>query len=161
LPLPPAIETIAIKTAPSILGAAWRYIAGWQIEISSPRPLEALTNPRSLYDGGILAYEVRGRLKRRPTDHEIWLLTRYDGNARVWPHGFDPVKYNRDTGEWVGWINGKGRSRITIIAVVAPPSSHDFFSYYQAHGRQTNWDGLPRLPPERENKAEVDAGLQP
>ena len=119
------------------------------------------TPSATLYNGGILAYEVRGSLKRLPTDHIIWLLTQYEGDRRVRPHGFDPVKYNKDTGEWHGWINGKNFSRAKIIVVVAPPSSHDLFSYYQAPGRETNWADLTRLPPECKNKAEVDAGLQP
>jgi hypothetical protein len=159
--LPVLTEGVASHAVWHFLTAAWRRARGNTIHITSPRPQETLTNPKSLYNGGILAYEVHGRLKRRPPEHTIWLLTQYEGDYRVWPHGFDPVKYNKDTGEWHGWINGKKRLRAKIIAVVAPPSSHDFFSYYQAHGNKTNWTGLPRLPPECKNKAEVDVSLQP
>jgi hypothetical protein len=158
--LPVLAEEVASHAIWHSLTAAWRRTRGNTIQITSPRPQETLTNPKSLYDGGILAYEVRGKLKHLPTDHTIWLLTQYEGDRRVRPHGFDPVKYNKDTGEWHGWINGKNYSRAKIIAVVAPPTSHDFFTYYQAHGKETHWADLTRLAPECKNKDEVDAGLQ-
>ena len=105
---------------------------------------------------------MRGTLKRLPKDHKIWLLTQHEVDRRVWLQGFRAVKYHNDTGEWQPWINGTYRSRAKIIAVVAPPTSDDIFTYFQKQGEATRSFGpLKGLPAECRNRVELFVDLQP
>jgi|SRR5580658_8634851 hypothetical protein len=141
---------IASNLATRLLDAVWRCLPGKTIKITLPLPLpgQTLRNPERSSNGRPV-YLVRGRLKRLPADHRIWLLTQHEVDGRVWPQGSRPVTYRRDTGEWDGWIVGTEGSRAKIVAVVAPPTSHDFFAYYVTQGRSTgSYGALPRVPPE-------------
>jgi len=46
-----------------------------------------------------------------------------------------------------------------ILAVVAAPTSVDFFKYYQRMGAKTDFAGLNRVPPECKNRDSVQARL--
>jgi hypothetical protein len=139
------------------MGAAKR-IVGRLIEITSSRPGELLQNPQPLGNGS--SYAVRGKLKRLPRDHEIWLLREDEQSGEVRPQGFSAVQFDPHSGEWFGRVTGPAGQTIKIVALVAPPTSQDFFRYYQAVG-----SGLPRYEPRRrvplecKNRASVQARL--
>jgi hypothetical protein len=63
------------------------------------------------------------------------------------------MQWDRQTGDWSGRVSGNPGERVKIVAVVAPPTSIDFFRYYQNicnSGRE--YDPLTRLPLECTNK---------
>lgn len=128
-----------------------------KIKITSPRDLHFLEDKRPL--GKIFSYEVRGTLKQRPPDHEIWLLTEHHLGG-VFPQGFPGgrVQHDSQTGEWVGRV-AVTTDQVKIIAVVAPPTSQDFFKYYQSLGPKLvyNYEKLIRVPPECKNMDSVQA----
>jgi len=135
--------------------ALLEYQRTGRIQIMSPRPLEVLQDPKPL-DPERVSYAVRGKLKRLPRDHEIWLLTEDHRSGRVWPQGFEPVQFDREKGEWIGRVHSRD-PQPKIIAVVAPPTSVDFFKYYQRMGSKTNYEGLDRVPPECKIRDSVQA----
>ncbi len=130
-----------------------------RIKITHPRPQETLTEPEPL--GGAFAFPVRGTLKRLLKGHQIWLLTQDDSKGAVWPQGFFPVEYDPSEGTWSGKINGSGKPNVRIVAVVAPPSSQDFFRYFQKLGqmRDYKFEPLSRIPPECVNQDSVQARI--
>ena len=142
-------------------GLVLRLYSG-RIRITSPRPHEILQDPQPLGDSAV-SFAVHGTLRRLPKDFHIWLLTQ-DERGRVRPQGFSPIVPDPlDKRRWSGRVNAGhvGGSRAKIIAVVAPPTSHDFFTYYQTHGHQTGYAWLERVPAECRNQAFVDALLPP
>jgi Domain of unknown function (DUF4062) len=128
------------------------------IQITSPRPLEFLEDRQPLGEKGF-SYRVRGTLKQRPRDHEIWLLTEHHLGG-VFPQGFRQgrVQYDSQTGEWVGRV-AVTTEQVKIIAVVAPPTSQDFFRYYQRLGdiHNNQFEKLVRVPPGCKNTDSVQA----
>lgn len=132
-----------------------RRVRGGRIQITSPRPLETLKDPKPF--GNAVSFAVEGTLKRLPKDHTIWLLTQDETSGLIWPHGFEPVQYDRSGGKWFGRIGDIRGRRAKIIAVVAPPTSHDFFTYYEKHGASTGYSPLNRVPPECANRDDVQA----
>lgn len=50
-----------------------------------------------------------------------------------------------------------GGPNVTIIAVVAPPTSQEFFQYYEKVGSKTAYEPLERIPAECWNIHEVQA----
>ena len=143
-----AIWTGATKWLPNLLGR--------RIRITEPRPLETLKDPMPVGNDRIF-YTVRGKLKHLPRNHRIWLLVQDDKSVRVWPQGHELVQFNRETGEWAGKVSGFQSRPITIVAVVAPPTSHDFFTYYHAMGLKTGYTPLTRVPLECTNSDLVQA----
>jgi hypothetical protein len=135
-----------------------RRISGNQIHITSPGPLAELTGKEPFELEGRFSYAVRGKLKRLPSDCEIWLLIEDDRSGCVWPQGFSRVQFDPQNGEWVGRVHTQF-TRPRIIAVVAPPTSQDFFRYFQKWGSKTNHAALDRIPVECTNRAFVDARL--
>jgi hypothetical protein len=140
------IESIAIKGFWAGLSAAWNARFS-PIKITYPRPQELLSGAETLGSQSV-SYPIRGTLKRLPKGHEIWLLTQKDNTGHLWPQGFFPVQYNDEVGAWVGRVNGSGGPLMRIVAVVAPPTSQDFFRYFQELGRLRNdkYEPLKRLP---------------
>jgi hypothetical protein len=133
-----------------------RRMLGREIRITSPRPQQGLTNPKPLGPG--FSYEVRGTLKHLPKNHEIWLLVKEESSQRVWPQGFERVQYDGDDESWAGRINpAMSGPNVTIIAVVAPPTSQEFFQYFQRVGPETEYEPLERVPTECRNTDEVQA----
>lgn len=108
---------------------------------------------RQTVRGGGYCYAVRGTLKRLPIDNMIWLLVEEQGGLRAWPQGFHPVVYDPGIKEWHGRISDERTNMlIKIVAVVAPPTSQDFFSYYERAGLATGYMALERVPPECKNR---------
>jgi hypothetical protein len=131
-----------------------------KITITSPRFQEVLQYPAPL--GDRLSYRMDGTLRHLPQDHAIWLLHAEDegaGRARVWPQGFEAVQYDPVTRRWSGRVSiaSSSGSFVRLVAVVAPPTSRDFFSYFQRNGGKTGYDGLLRIPPECHNRTSVQA----
>ena len=149
-----AIWASITAAAKTILG-----LLGRRIRITSPRPQETLSGAEPL--GAVHCYPVHGTLKKLPKGHEIWLLTQNHLDGSVLPQGFFPVQYNGHDGTWMGKSSGNGRSPIKVIAVVAPPTSVEFFQYFQKMGqlREYQFEPLPYVPPECVNQDSVQAKL--
>jgi Predicted nucleotide-binding protein containing TIR-like domain len=129
-----------------------------KIQITSPTPGGFLEDPQPMADG--LSYLVRGKLGRLPSNHTIWLLNQDQFSERVWPQGFSDgrVKYHPQTGEWEGRVYvAPSQVNISIIAVVAPPTSQEFFEYYQKVVGQTKAEPVSRIPAECRNWVRVQA----
>jgi hypothetical protein len=99
------------------------------------------------------SYVVRGTLKQLPDDHVIWLLNA-SSDGRQWPQGFFPVRYPYPgPGEWEGRIYLPYSQLETLInVVVAPPTSRQFFGYYQQLG---TGKPLTHIPIECTNKTQI------
>jgi hypothetical protein len=138
----------------------WRAYASRNISIVHPRPNEVLTEPEPLGSG--LCFPIRGRLKYLPKGHEIWILSQDEVSGLVWPQGFFAVQYDPSEGTWLGKISGSGKQNVKIVAVVAPPTSQDYFRYFQEMGNKNNYQYRPlkRIPPECRNQAHVQARIQ-
>jgi hypothetical protein len=151
------IESIIAATLVGIVTMAYRVWAGRQIKITHPRPGETLTDPEPL--GGGQAFPFRGTLGRLPKGKEIWLLTEDESTGLFWPQGFFNVQYDHQRKSWLGKISSGGRKNIRIVAVVAPPTSQDFFRYYQLVGQKRGYqfEPLRRVPAECQNHASVQA----
>lgn len=148
--------------------AGWSGLKAWvdyrragRIQITSPRPMEFLEGKQTFGEpaNGRFSYEVRGKLKRRPEGSEIWLLIE-DRSGCVWPQGFSLVQFDPEREEWIGRVHTQ-HSQPRIVAVVAPPTSQDFFRYYGLWGSKTNHAALNRIPVECTNRTSVDARLPP
>jgi hypothetical protein len=134
----------------------WKKSRANRVEITSPRAGEMMRDSKQLSPG--LCFRVTGRLGILPPDHRIWLLVQPQGQQCYWPQGFEPVAYNSATGDWFGYVfEPCKQARITIFAVVAPPSARAFFEYYQKHGQATNWDPIHEIPAECTNRQQVEA----
>jgi hypothetical protein len=134
------------------------HIRSGRIEITSPEPRTPLQGKRS--DGTTFSYEVTGKLKRLPDKHEVWLLTQDELSGKVWPQGFSRVQFNPERGTWTGRIGGTPGQSVKIVAVVAPPTSVDFFRYYQEIcNRGAEYEPLRDVPFECTNRASVQAVL--
>jgi hypothetical protein len=96
------VEGIAGNAVWGGVSAFARKLTGNQIQITSPRPLEALTGRQPL--GKMWQFPVRGTLKRVPKDHEIWLLNQDERTGLLRPQGFSIVKYDPRQGTWFGMI---------------------------------------------------------
>jgi hypothetical protein len=133
------------------ISAGARRLLRWQIEIIYPRTGEILQGLEPQGTGA--SYPVRGILRNLPKGHEIWLLTQDELTGNVWPQGAAPVQHDRNTKSWVGSISWRGGSNLRIIAVVAPPTSQDYFRYFQKLGAMREWkyEPLPRVPTECAN----------
>lgn len=126
-------------------------VRGDRIKITSPANEDWLSDdPDEKF--GILSFRVRGTLRRLPKDHRIWLLRQEVGNKDLFPQGFAQTDYEPLTGNWSGRVNGSAiSSRTCIWAVVTPPTSCDFFEYFQRVGAKP----LSRMPVEIRNSARV------
>ena len=146
---------ITMSTAWSSLTGLVRGIMGCQIEITHPRPSETLTN-LGAFGNHQMVCEVRGKLKRLPKGHLIWLLTQEPLYGKVWPQGLSQVQYNPSTKEWSGKVTGNHGKESIIIAVVAPPTSIEFFRYYERVGEKHNdYQALDGIPTECSNNFSV------
>jgi hypothetical protein len=153
------VEGVAGNAIWNGITAGARSLLGRQIQITSPRPMEALTDRQPL--GQMWQFPVRGTLKRLPGDHEIWLLNQDEKTGLLRPQGFSIVKYDPDQGIWHGMVCSNEHVSLRIIAVVAPPTSCDFFRYFQHIGQQRDYtfEPLKRIPPECRNMASVQTNV--
>jgi hypothetical protein len=116
------------------------------IKITHPRPGELLTDGQPVGSSGY-RFPVRGTLKNKPAGHEVWILAHDGANEKVRPQ-FRAAIFDPDQGTWSGSINPSGQSAVRIVAVVAPPTSHEFFQYFQKVGDlHRNRVPLERIPP--------------
>jgi hypothetical protein len=121
------------------------------IKIICPTEGAMLENPQRSGDRGF-TYLVQGTLKYLPKDYVIWLLNA-STKGEQWPQG--SAIFDSKSGNWEGRIYLQTWLPETIInAVVAPPTSQQFFEYYQQYG---NAKPLSRLPDECKNIATVSA----
>jgi hypothetical protein len=106
-----------------------------------------------------IATECGEKLGHLPKGHAIWLLTEDQGTGEIRPQGFYAVQYNEPQKTWSGLITGNGKGQVKIIAVVAPPTSIQFFRYFQSVGRANNYKFTPlnAIPPECKNITAVQA----
>jgi len=155
-PISPGVAGNAIWTG---ISNTPRAVFGGDIEITSPRTGEILSGQEALGDG--FSYQVRGKLKRLPKGHEIWLLTQDESTGMLWPQGFFPVHFDSREKTWMGKINGSGKKQVKIVAVAAPPTSQDLFRYFQLLGRMLEYkfEPLKRVPAECRNVTSVQALL--
>ena len=133
------------------LSSGVRRLLRWQIKISSPCTWQMLEGPEPLGKG--FTYAVHGTLGHLAKGHEIWLLLQDEVTGMVSPQGFAAVRYDRSNKTWTGRVNGSGRTSARIYAVVAPPTSQDYFRYFQKLGglRDYRYEPLPRVPSECTN----------
>jgi len=153
-------EGLAVKALWAGFSRGMQTFLGRQIRITHPRPGETLTDPEPLGEG--FCYPVRGTLKHLPANHEIWLLNQDERTGLVWPQGFSRVQYDSNLKTWIGRVSSiaspTGRKQVRIVAVVAPPTSHDFFQYFQVVGdKRQQYEPLKRIPAECWNTAYVQA----
>jgi hypothetical protein len=161
-------EDLHAKVAISLSRAATAYPRpGWvratlnsitfdPIKITHPGPGKFLTDGQPMGSGG-QRFPVRGTLKSKPRGHEVWILVHDGATEKVRPQ-FRAAMFDADQGTWSGWINPSGQSEVRIVAVVAPPTSHEFFQYFQKVGDlHHNHVPLERIPPECTNRDSVQA----
>ena len=125
------------------------------IIITSPGHQETLIGGEPLGSGH--SFPIRGSLKRLPKGHEIWLLTQDERTGLVWPQGFFMVQFNPHQGTWMGKVYGGETKQMKVIAAVAPPTSQDYFRYFQRVGdkHEYQYEPLKRVPPECRNATSV------
>jgi hypothetical protein len=155
---------IAINAAWDGIKTVYRRFSGNQIQITLPSGHGKVLSPLEPPSGVSFVAAVEGTLKRKPKHHEIWLLVEHELTGQVWPQGFASVHYDAERQTWEGKINAWSAGRvgqIRIVAVVAPPTSQEFFRYYQNVGGKLNYafEPLSRVPVECKNKAFVQAKL--
>jgi TIR domain len=111
-----------------------------RIEIISPIDGDNLEGAAASGTGAY-TYRVQGRLKHLSKDHVIWLL---NSNERDEYWLQEKVIYNPATYMWEGRAYLQRQYRGTYInAVVAPPTSQQFFLYYITYGKPTPLSGIP------------------
>jgi hypothetical protein len=129
------------------------------IQIESPRPGEHLQDPRPY--AGANTYQVSGKVGFLPRGYNIWLLVRRPLAADVWPQGFRDggVQYDPASQRWKGRVLAHP-GPLTVIAVVAPPTSQMLFAYYQRNGKVTNYEPLEDIPAECTNSDFVSTSAE-
>ena len=142
------LEGVASNAIWACIPAIARKMLGYEIKITNPSPGQTLSAPEPL--GSSFSYSVQGSLKRLPKDHQIWLLSEPEPSGKIWPQSFFSAQYNRHQGTWLGKISGARKGPVRITAVVAPPTSQDFFRYFQRVGelRGYQFEPITRIPPE-------------
>lgn len=139
-------------------GGLLRRMVGGQIRITDPRPQEALQDKKTL--GPTFSYRVEGTLKSLRRGHAIWLLTEDERSGKFWPQGFFPVLFNPQSRDWFGRVTWEDAGPVKVHAIVAPPTTQDFFRYFQKIGTSTgSYQPLDRIPVECTNHAYVQALL--
>ena len=141
-----------------IIMGTYRRWFGKQIAITYPRADDILSEPKPLGTGR--TFPVRGTFKYLPKDHTVWLLIEDDQTAHVRPQNFEIIR-DDVAKTWEGRIWGSGMGRVKIIAVIAPPTSQDFFRYYRHLGelRGHVYEPLQRIPPECRHRVSVQCRL--
>jgi hypothetical protein len=140
------ISSIIAAMIVAAAGYIYRRHLGQQIVITSPREHDALPTAETL--GGVVAHAVQGSAKNVPEGHKIWLIVANAAINKLWPQGFFPVQYDEARGTWKGYVHAWGWNRLTVIAVIAPPTTQDYFNYYQQVGNKTEYAPIFRIPPE-------------
>jgi hypothetical protein len=148
-------ESIVAAVIVAVCVAIYQRRIGQQISITEP-----MTNgflPPAELRRGVQAHPVSGKLKYLPKGNRIWLIVADETNGKFWPQGFEPVDYHPDTETWKGYVTVFGWHRVTIIAVIAPPTSQDYFNYFQRVGQKTQHEPLLRIPLECKKRHSIQA----
>jgi hypothetical protein len=125
-----------------------------KIQITSPTEGRVLEDQREHQHLKGHTYSVRGTLKYLPRPCSIWLLNA-SNDGRQWPQ--EPARHDPVSGRWDGRIYLQEEQQGTWInAVVAPPTSQQFFEYYHRYG---NANPLSGIPDECKNIAQVWAQI--
>jgi hypothetical protein len=147
--------------AVSWLWERYRRFEDWRsnaIEIHSPRPGETLNERDARIVEGMRCFAVRGKLGFVPEGHAIWILLQTPGGTSTWPQGFYKVNFDNESHTWHGFFFAPDRGRqVQVAAVVAPPTSQEFFTYYQSQVSATKAAPLSGIPPKCKNVATVVA----
>jgi hypothetical protein len=143
----------------AILVAGHRRWWGQQIKITEPAP-NAFLAPVEVRRG-TGAHRVFGTLNFLPKGHRIWLIVVDETKGRYWPQGFEAVEYHGETGTWSGYITAEGWHSVTVVAVVAPPTTQDYFNYFQRVGHKTSYDPLLGIPQECRKRDTVRCKVPP
>ena len=141
------------------VGGGYRRWFGQQIKIKEPRENGFLAP--SECRAGIQAHAVSGTLKYIPKGHRIWLIVADETKGKYWPQGFAPVEYHEDTGTWKGYIHVWGWQHVTIYAVIAPPTTQEFFNYFQRVGEKTGFAPMLGIPRECKKRATLRCKVPP
>jgi hypothetical protein len=103
--------------------------AGSVSRLSIPSRTAVSRRPRRAWAWSCIRYRGPKHLRK---DHRIWLRVMDDKTCKTWPPGLVPVEYSNDQGTWKGYIHAWGWNNVAIVAVVAPPTSQDYFNYFRA-----------------------------
>jgi hypothetical protein len=127
VPLPAQARPAA---APGVVASATEATISFenQISIISPPNGGLLEEGRRPHGGGC-SYLIRIRLAHLPEGHKIWVLNEDEVSGKVWPQrqaapSLRPSEWEGETFVW------PKQTKITVTAVVAPPTSHEYFQYY-------------------------------
>jgi hypothetical protein len=137
------------------VGGRYQRWFGQQVKITEPQENGFLAPAETRR--GVQGHPVSGTLKYLPKGHGIWLVVRDDTKGKFWPQGFEPVEYQANTGTWKGYVTVSGWHRVTIIAVVAPPTSQEYFNYFERVAAKTTHEPLLGIPVECKKRDLVHA----
>ena len=140
------IESIIAAVIIAIVVGVYRCVVGQRIKIISPQQNGFLATAETRF--GVVAHPVHGTLKHLPKGHKIWLLVIDEKTGKTWPQGFASVEFSKEQGTWSGYINVWGWQNVTVAAVVAPPTSQEYFNYFQRVGSKTNHEPILGIPAE-------------
>jgi hypothetical protein len=140
---------------------AYRRFRGQRIAITDPvnHGLLGVAEQRA----GVVAHSLHGTIKHLRKDHKIWLVVVNESGDQFWPQGFAPVETNEANGTWRGYIHAFDWQykwqNITITAVIAPPTTQDYFNYFQRVGKKTDYAALSAIPAECKWRGTIQAKL--
>ncbi|HEX3747650.1 MAG TPA: hypothetical protein VHW09_27130 [Bryobacteraceae bacterium] len=157
------IVAIATSVAGTIIyatvGGGYRRLFGQQIYITEPQENGFLAPAESRR--GTSAHAVSGTLKHLPKGHAVWLIVIDEKKGKHWPQGFERVEYHEATGTWSGYITADGWHQVTVTAVVAPPTTQEYFNYFQRVGGMTKHEPLLSIPSECKRRHSIHVKVPP
>jgi hypothetical protein len=152
------VGSIIAAAIVALLVGGYKRWFGQQIRITQPKENDFLL-PAELHLG-VQAHPVYGTVRHVPKGHKIWLLAAEESTGKAWPQGFSPVEQSGD-GTWKGYIHVWGWHRVTIVAVIAPPTSQEYFRYFQRVGKKTDYEPIIGIPPECKKRHTISAKVPP
>jgi hypothetical protein len=149
----------AIIIAVACLWCRWQF--GRRIKIIDPKMDGFLGAAENRL--GTQAHPVSGSLSHLPKDYKVWLLVVNEQTSEIWPQGFDGglVEYDEKHHTWKGYVHAWGWNNVTITAVIAPPTTQEYFNYVQRVGNLTKHKPILRIPPECKHRDTVRAKVPP
>ncbi len=119
-----------------------------QISIISPLNDGVLENGKDTAQAAH-RYLARAKVSNLPHGHKVWFVHEKPRTGEIWPQ--EPA-ISKTPDEWEAWtFVWDHHNEVTIVAVVAPPTSNDYFEYYHTVRKPLGAQGpipLPRIPPE-------------
>jgi hypothetical protein len=147
----------------AVIVASYKRWFGQRIAIINPTEHRSLSaaEPRA----GIMAHVVHGTVKHLPKGHRIWLVFVHEAGGQFWPQSFAPVETNDAKGTWKGYIHvfdwQYKWENITIMALIAPPTTQQYFNYFQRVGKKTGFEPLSAIPAECKWRHTIQAKVPP